>query len=139
MARYYLDSCIWVDHLEDRKGSGGRLLGSYATRLFMKIIADKDVLVYSHRTVDELRKRFGEESVNDLILITSKMCCVEWVGFSKEQYLEAKKLAESKRVPVNDALHAILARDSGSVLVSQDKHFQKLVEIVKFKRPEDII
>jgi len=35
-------------------------------------------------------------------------------------------------------LHAILAKEYKAVLVSQDKHFQKLKSIVNVKRPEEI-
>ena len=64
---------------------------------------------------------------------------MERVDVSDEQRDEAKKIAEKRRLPKGDVIHAILARDNKAVLVSRDKHFQLLKDICEVVKPEDII
>ena len=45
--KYFLDTCIWRDFYEDRFGKTGRPLGKYASNLFMKILKNKDKIVFS--------------------------------------------------------------------------------------------
>jgi len=42
-------------------------------------------------------------------------------------------------VPFFDALHAVLARDNKAIMVTRDKHFDELLDITKYKKPEEII
>ncbi len=59
---------------------------------------------------------------------------------SKKDHLEAKKLSQERNLPYIDCLNAVQARNNGAVLVSQDAHFfEKLSDIVKPVRPQDII
>ncbi len=37
MVKYYLDTCIWIDFFEDRKGAKGEPFGEFASRLLTKI------------------------------------------------------------------------------------------------------
>ena len=47
--------------------------------------------------------------------------------------------AIKKAIPKRDALHALIAKDNNAILVTYDKHFQKLSEIIKPKKPDEII
>ncbi|MFH1849986.1 MAG: PIN domain-containing protein [archaeon] len=58
---------------------------------------------------------------------------------SKKQSDEAKRLSAERGVPPGDALHAILARDNACILITQDKHFCKLVDVAGSYKPEDLI
>jgi len=61
------------------------------------------------------------------------------IEIDQKSYVEAKELAKKMRIPVGDALHAIIARNNNAVLVSQDHHFKRLKDIISVKRPEEII
>jgi predicted nucleic acid-binding protein len=139
MKYYYLDSCIWRDHYEDRFGPGGRPLGRYATKLVMKIMKDRSSILVSDVVVRELSKEFGEEGINDMFKLLSLIGLVKMVNFSKKDAVEAERLARTKNIPIPDALHAVIARDNSAVLVSQDRHFQLLTDTVEVRRPEDIL
>ena len=56
-----------------------------------------------------------------------------------EQIDAACKLMQQRSIPKGDALHAILARDNNALLISRDKDFQKLKDIVKVYAPEEVI
>lgn len=58
---------------------------------------------------------------------------------TKNQIQEAKDLAKDRSVPLRDVLHAIIARDQGAQFVSRDWDFEQLKDIVRAKKPEDLI
>lgn len=137
--RYFLDTCIWRDFYEDRCGTGGRPLGKYAAKLVMKILLNKDVIIFNDIIVDELGKKFDLDEIQEMFAILSAIGTLARVELSLDQVKEANRLGLERGIPVSDATHAISARENDAILVSQDKHFQVLSDIVSVKRPEDII
>jgi len=51
----------------------------------------------------------------------------------------AKDISLKRNLPKGDVLHALIARDNKAILVTLDKHFKKLLDIVESKRPQDLI
>lgn len=140
MVEYLIDTCIWRDFYEDRFSKVGKHLGKYATDLFVKIIKNKDKILFSESLIWELKKDYCEEEINDMLnfLFLSKILIK--IEIKKEEYLEAKKLSQERNLPFIDCLNAIHARNYKAVIVSQDEHFFKgLSDIIKPSRPEDII
>lgn len=138
MVRYYFDTCIWRDFYESRIGLRGKPLGKYAADLFIKVIRNKDALLYSELTLKELKADYSEKEVNDMLNLLFLSDILKMVDMKKEEYVEAKKIAEEKKVPAADVLHAVLARDNGAIFVSQDQHAQELADITIVKKPEEI-
>jgi len=135
--KYYLDSCIWRDYFENREDRF-RPLGDWAFSLIKSIIQDNNVIIYSDLVEEELNEEFSEEKVKNIISIVPKENILK-VNSSAEQLKEAIKFSKQLKIPVNDALHAILARDNNATLVSRDKHFYELQKQVRIKKPEDLI
>lgn len=63
---------------------------------------------------------------------------MEKVSISEEQAKEAAVICKKRNVPFGDALHAILARDNKSIMVTRDKHYKKLKDIADIQKPEDL-
>ena len=61
------------------------------------------------------------------------------VNIGNTQWKEAHRLARAFSVPSGDALHAILARDNVSILITRDAHFQRLSDICTIKKPEELV
>ncbi len=61
------------------------------------------------------------------------------VDIDNGDYQKAKKIGIERKLPTGDVLHAVIAAKHNAILVSQDKHIQKLQDIVKTKKPEEII
>ena len=139
MARYYFDSCIWRDHYENRFGPRGRPLGKYATALFNRIIKKQDTLLFSDLNIRELKLAYTDEDINDMMRLLSMMSILKHVETKREDNIKAEKVAKERNLPPGDALHAILARNNNAIMVSQDKHYQKLKDIADIKRPEELI
>ncbi len=135
--KYLIDTCVWRDFYEDRFSKTGNPLGEHATSLFMKIIKAKDTIIFSESLVWELKRDYNENDINDLLhlLFTNKILLR--IGIAKEEYKEAKKLAQERDLPFVDCLNAIHARNHNAILVSQDGHFfEKLSDITKPVRPQ---
>ena len=139
MTNYYLDSCIWRDHYENRFGQRGRPLGSYASKLIMKIIQEKDTIIISDLILYELKRDYADTEIEHMLTLLSVLGRLQRVTFSNDEDDESKKLAKMLQIPIPDALHAVIARDCSAILVSQDKHFQQLKDIVNVKRPEELL
>jgi len=45
--KYLLDTCIWRDFYEERISYAGKPFGLYASNLFLKILKNEDVIIYS--------------------------------------------------------------------------------------------
>jgi predicted nucleic acid-binding protein len=136
--RYYLDTCIWRDHYENRTGFFGRKLGNHATNLFNKLMSKKGRILFSRLIYIELTMSYSEECVNDMLNLLIRINILEKVDISDSQDSEAKRIARERNLPSHDVLHAILARDNGAVIITQDKHFDMLKDIVDVKKPEEI-
>ena len=52
---------------------------------------------------------------------------------------KAKDLAAKRNIPKMDALHALIARDAGALLVTLDHHFKELTDITKSYQPNELI
>ena len=72
----------------------------------------------------------------NLLFISDVLIRVE---ITKEEYLEAKSVSESKKLPFVDCLNAIQARNHQAMIVSQDEHFTKnLSSMVKVVKPQEV-
>jgi predicted nucleic acid-binding protein len=137
---YYLDTCIWRDFFEDRISRSGNLFGKYAAALFIKIMENKDTIIFSDSLIWELKRDYDEEEVMDMLsfLFFSKVLIK--IEITPEEYKEAKALSIQRQIPFIDCLHAIQARNHDAIMVSQDKHFiRNLSDIIKTIRPQEII
>lgn len=128
--RFYVDSCIWLDYLENRKDNF-RPLGEWAFNFFKFCIDNRYDLLISQLVIDEVNSHFKVDLKKDFNLIQ--------VDISKDQINLAIKIAKKKKLYYADILHAILAKENNAIMITRDKHFFDLVDIVDVKKPEDLI
>jgi len=134
--KYYLDTSIWMDYYEDRKDPS-KDIGEFAFKLLCKLLASKSTIVVSNFILRELEVNYSLDKIRGLTMPFEKI--MEKVTISDEQKLEAKRISGERNLPFGDVLHAIIARDSKSILVSRDKHFQQLKDLCEVYKPEEII
>lgn len=138
--KYLLDTCVWRDFYEDRFSKSGKPLGKYATKLFMKILFDKDKILFSEALIEELMKDYVKDKINDMLYILFATGALVKIGITKEEFLEAKVLAKERSIPFIDYLNTIQARNHKAIMVSQDRHFFKnLSDLTDAVRPQEII
>ena len=80
---------------------------------------------YDKQTIDKLFKGVSE--------------LLEKVEINDKQLKEAAALSKEHKIPLGDAVHGILARDTNSIMVTRDRHFRKLKDKINIKKPEDLI
>jgi len=136
---YLLDTCIWRDFYENRFSKMGRPLGKYATELFMRILKNKDKILFSEALFLELKRDYGQEDIKDMLNLLFLNKTLVKIEITKEEYLEAKNLSQKRNIPFIDCLNAIQARNHKAIMVSQDDHyFKDLADITKSIKPEQI-
>lgn len=136
--RYYIDTCIWRDLHENREDKF-RPLGEWAFNLFRMIRETKSRALYSDLVVEELLAVYDKKAILEIFKILSEDCLLEEVKIKKEHFQEAARLKRERKLPFGDLIHAILARDNHSILVTRDKHFEEFGNIVVVKKPEELI
>lgn len=137
MRRYLIDTAIWIDLYEDRKGYSGEALGEYAWKLLAKIQASKDTIIVSDLLIVELRIRYSPEQITSMLLFFESR--IERITATEAEWHEADRLAIERNIPRGDALQAVMARNRGLTVITRDKHFRELLDITPYYRPEDII
>lgn len=134
---YIIDMSIWVDLYEDRKGYDNEPLGDYAFKLLVKIKAQEKVIVLTDFLIKELETLYSVAEINGIFNPFNKI--IKKVIATRKQREEAKKIAKERCVPAGDALHAIVARNNNSIIITRDRHFRKLEDISKHHKPEELI
>jgi predicted nucleic acid-binding protein len=111
---------VWIDFVEGV---------SYADDFFFRIIANEDVVLVSQLISKEFFRYADYNFIASLLALLDSKDLIEHVSTYKFQEDEAELLAEGRDVPRPDALHAVLARDNNSILVTKDKHFLSLKDV----------
>ena len=137
MKFYYLDTSIWLDFIEKRD-EPHLPKGKYSKELIEKIIKENNKIVYSDIIKNELLK-LGYSKYEIEIIFNSFHRFSIYTTATKKQYNRSKDLSKKRSIPLFDALHALIARDSKSIMVTRDNHFLELQDIIVSKRPEEII
>lgn len=137
MSNYYFDTAIWIDILENRKDFCGKEIGKYGRELLALIILNNYNLVVSDETSKELSDYCGSFMVNALLTHLERN--IRKVVFTDSEKKEALRFSQEKNVPFGDALHAIIARDTNSVLIARDNHFRLLDNICPHFKPEEFL
>ena len=134
---YTIDTSIWVDLYEDRKGYNNEPLGDYAFKLLVKIKAKESAIVLTDFLIRELETIYSVAEINGMFKPFEKI--IKKIIATEKQWEEAKKIAKERDVPAGDALHVIIARDNNFILVTRDRHFRELEDISKHYKPEELI
>ena len=100
---------------------------------------NREIVFFSDLVIDELLTSYEDDQIKNLLEIFEKEGLLLKVNINHKQILEAKKLRKKFRIPHGDCLHAILARDNDAIMITRDKHFEELQNIVMVKKPEELI
>ena len=133
----YFDTSIWLDLFEDRD-EPNMPKGKWATELVGKIIRENEKIAYSDLNISELEDAgYSLYEIErlfqpfDFILI--------YIESTKQEVGKSRDLSLKRGIPKGDALHALIARDNNLILITLDNHFQRLLDIIKPAKPQDII
>ncbi len=134
---YYFDTGIWLDFFENRD-EPNIPKGKWAKTLIEKIIEENGRIVLSEVIKNEMiTLKYSRYEIDELFFPFSKLLVN--IYSTKKQFRRAKDLSKKRKIPIFDALHALIARDNRAIMVSLDKHFDKLLDIVKYRKPYELI
>ena len=114
------------------------LKGDLAHKLIEKITEKNDKIIYSDIVILELGL-IGCQPYEIEGLFEKIKPILVFVESTEKQMRKARDLSSKRNIPKGDALHALIARDDKSTLVTLDNHFKKLLDITKPKRQQDLI
>lgn len=132
--RFYLDTAIWIDFYEDRKGFSNEPLGEYVWKLLAFIISEEHMIILSDINMLELEKYYSLEEINGMFRPFEKAIIKAF--HTKEDVAYAIRISKERRVPKGDVLHALISRNSSAILIARDNHFRLLIDISEYYKPE---
>ena len=88
-----------------------------AFELFKKIRANKEKIVNSDFVVEELSHAYDKQTIDKLIKGVSEL--LEKVEINESQLKKAVDLSKEHKIPLGDAVHGILFRDTNSIMVTK--------------------
>ncbi len=124
MTTYNLDTSILLDAYEKRGENGEEAL-----KLILKLIEENVTIILSDLHIKELKDlNYNLDEINSIFRIF-RLGNIKRVHITRNQEKESKKLASQKDIPKGDVLHAVISRDNDAIMVSRDKHFEKLITL----------
>ncbi|MFH1424376.1 MAG: PIN domain-containing protein [archaeon] len=136
MTKLYVDSNVWIDLWADRM-IGLIPVGHYAENMVERALACEFNLVVSDFILKEVEHNLNINAEERLIpLKQAGKLQVEKVD--SRTFAEAKTMSFERNIPIHDAMHALMARKVGALLITRDKHFQELTDIVKTLEPSEL-
>ena len=138
--KIYLDACIYLDYLMDRKDKM-RPLGEFAFQLLKRTFECEFEIIISDWVVKEIDKQI-DDNILFLEMINKLKNLKKLIKVSKSKAVEkkAKILAEKYKTHLADALHIILAEKAeAEYLVTRNvKDFPSRYRKLKIVFPENI-
>src|SRR3989344_7096801 len=135
--RYYFDTSIWLDFIENRN-EPNMPKGEWAKMLVEKIIHENSKIIFSDMNYQELERiGYSRYEIDEFMLYISEFIII--VESEPAQFSRAKDLSKKRNIPLLDAIHALLARDYNAILITLDRHFLELTDIIKSNKPADFI
>ncbi|MFH1316309.1 MAG: PIN domain-containing protein [Candidatus Woesearchaeota archaeon] len=135
--KYYLDTSIWIDFFENRNEPNNPKEDN-AERLINHIIKKDHKLIISDMIIEELHIiGYPFSEIKELFDPFKKI--IIYIESNSKQIGKSKDLSLKRDIPKGDTIHALIARDNQSILITLDKHFTDISDIIKPKRPQDIL
>lgn len=122
----------------EKRDESGLPKGKFAEELIKKIDIEGDKLIFSDVVRDEMMKLSYMMYEIELLLSPLKKNLI-YIRFGQKQFGRAKDTSKKRAILLLDALHALIARDCRAIMVTRDWHFKKLLDILSYKKPEELI
>ena len=128
MAEAYVDSNVFLDYCWNRQ-SGMRPLGEFACQFITRALQCEFVVLITEDVVEEVSRamRTSPSEMRKRVLAQlSAAGKLKEIRYTPAEEREARQVASKYAIPRADALHAVVARDNGAILVTSDKHLLML-------------
>lgn len=134
---YYFDTSIWLDFFEERNEYGFPK-STWVRELLRIILLKGEKVCVSDYIIFELLNA-GYTAYELDVLFGMLKHIIIFIQANKKQIGKAKDLTAKRNIPKGDAIHALIARDTNCLLITFDRHFKKLTDIIDYYSPKDFI
>jgi len=139
--KIYPDADVWLNFWK------GEMIGMIPAFYFMeellrKAMLERWVIVVSELVKEEvLEKGVSPDDFDEKIdELESAGCVIEKVEVTKEDVRCALELKKERGIHLSDAIHAAIAKRVESTIVTRNiRHFKLVADIVKVRKPEDLL
>ncbi|MDP1694526.1 MAG: PIN domain-containing protein, partial [Candidatus Woesearchaeota archaeon] len=127
----------WLDLFEERNEQH---LSKYTLiqQLLDKIMQCNSFIIYSKIILNELVDA-GYSFYELQALFKPYRPFLIYISYNQYHAGKARDLALKRNIPLADAFHALLAREHKAILVSRDRDFKRLLDIIVPKAPEELL
>ena len=109
-----------------------------AQELINKIIKDNNRIIISDNLYHELfTLGYSHQEIKDKFMDFRKILI--FVNSTKKEIGKARDLSFKRKIPKRDALHALIARNNKAIMITFDRDFNKIKDIIISKTPREII
>jgi len=140
MKRVLVDSNIFLDYYLDRKDSM-LPIGEFAFQFINRAIKCEFTFIVCDLILGELENNLelkGPQILKVIFAELIKKGKLLIIDYRDELAVEAKRISRERKLPLNDCVFALIARENNLLVVSRDKHFQELKDLVESLKPEDL-
>ena len=92
--------------------------------MISRIVLEELLTVYPQSEIEKMFRPLRENAVLETVPVVVPK--------------DVRSISASRRVSLNDVVHAATAGAAGAVLITQDKHFDRLRDLVEVKKPDDL-
>ncbi len=135
--KYYFDTSIWLDFFEDRDEPNFPK-SQWVNDLMNKITSINSKIIVSDININELSLN-GYTVYEIENMFKPLKSILIFVEAAEKQVKRARDLGSKRNIPNNDALHALIARDSKANLITLDNHFKEIEDITEPNSPKKFI
>lgn len=115
-----------------------RPLGEFAFQFLDWCRRENHAILVSDHVIDELSSYYSKQRIS--ILFQPFTVTILFVHLAGEELKEARGLSKTRKEShFADILHAIIARNHRAVIITRDKGFQSLADIVESHPPEELV
>jgi len=140
---YYVDSCIYLNLWKKESNKTGIPLWIFARDFFEKARIKRSVIFYSGYLLKELSFKINKDIFIKKLKMFEYSSNFKRVNLSREEYELARKIDRKTGDEIGffDIIHLLLAKKTGSVLITRDNKLIKFAKkyFVKSKKPEELI
>lgn len=128
MERLYIDTNVYISHLDNEFGGITRNLGLYSGQLFRRVLSCEFSIIASNLVIRELSRVLKDDaSTLDFFTRFRKAGKLEWVFETDNMHRRAKMLSKKHYTHKADLMHAVLAEEANATLVTWNiKDFEGL-------------
>jgi|Deesub1362B_J571_1020462.scaffolds.fasta_scaffold00376_19 predicted nucleic acid-binding protein len=141
LVKIYLDSDIWLNFWK------GEMIGMipafhFTEELLRKAVLERWVVVVSELVKEEVFEKGVspndfDEKINEL---ESAGCVIEKAEVTEEDVKFGLELRRERGIHLSDAIHAAIAKRVNAIIVTRNiRHFKLVADIVKVRKPEDLL